>query len=200
MRTLLHARALSRGPSLLLAVMLCGAVAITACATTTRPHAAATTPGAPQPTAIVARAGDTSLCQVIAPAEFARVAGVPATQVTPGVTIDSLTALREVYCLYADASDAQQFVAQGTINFEVAGSAQAAASTFQTVKQSFTNVAAVPGVGDAAFTGTPGGAGAGTGLVVRRGALLLYLSVGGDPQSVARVTTQLAALVLSRVA
>lgn len=191
MRRLLH----------VLALALCGAVALTACATTTttRPRAAAT-PSAPGPTPIAARADDTRLCNVLTPAEFARVAGVPATQVTPGVTTDSLTTLQEVYCLYADAADPQQFVAQGTINFEVAGSAQAAASTFQTVKQSFTNVTSVPGVGAAAFTGSPGGVGTGTGLVVLRGSLLLYLSVGGDSQRVARVTTNLALLVLSRVA
>ena len=174
-------------------------VALTACAAATgRPRATAT-PGAPQPTKIAARAGDTSLCNVVSPAEFARVTGEAATQVMPGTTTDSLTGLREVYCIYNDASDPQQVIGRGTINFEVAADVQAAASTFQTVKQSFTGVADVRGVGDAAFAGTPGGAGVGTGLVVVRGTLLLYLSVGGDPQSVVRATSQLATLVLSRV-
>ena len=51
-------------------------------------------------------------------------------------------------------------------------------------------------------TGTPGGAGSdgGTGLIVRRGALLLYVSVGGEGNSTVRVLTQLAALALARIA
>jgi hypothetical protein len=197
MSTLLPLRAPPRGRSLL-ALALCGIFALSACATTSGAHATAT-PGAPQPTKIAARAGDTSLCNVVSSAEFARVTGEAATQVMPGTTTDSLTGLREVYCIYSDTSDPQQVIGRGTINFEVAADAQTATRTFQLVKQSFTGVADVPGVGDAAFAGTPGGAGAGTGLVVVRGTLLLYLSVGGDPQSVVRVTSQLAALALSRV-
>jgi hypothetical protein len=202
MSTLLHLRDMRAPPrrrSSLLALALCGMVALGACAATGHPHATAT-PTAPQPTKIAARTGDTSLCNVISPSEFARVTGETTTQMTPGTTTDSLTGLREVYCIYSDTSDPQQVTGRGTINFEVAADTQAATSTFQMVKQSFTNVADVRGVGDAAFAGTPGGASAGTGLVVVRGTLLLYLSVGGDPQSVVRVTSRLATLVLNRVA
>jgi hypothetical protein len=198
MRTLLQLRTPRRGRSLL-ALTLCGVVALAACAATSRPRAIPAS-GAPQPTKIAARAGDTSLCNVVSPAEFARVTGETVTQVTPGTTIDSLTGLREVYCIYSDASDPQQRFDRGTVNFEVAANAQSAASTFQTVKQSFTGVTDVRGVGDAAFTGTPGGAGAGTGLVVVSGTLLLYLSVGGDAQAVEHFTEQLAMLVLNQVA
>jgi hypothetical protein len=192
-----HLWVLQRG-RLLLALMLCGAVVLAACAARggTRARATASVPA----TKIAVRAGDTSLCQVVSPADFTRVSGEPATQVTAGTTDDSLTGLREVYCIYLDASDPQQLIGRGTINFEVASAARAAAGTFQTIKRSFTGVLDVPGVGDAAFAGTPGGMDNGTGLVVVRGTLLLYLSVGGDPPSVVRITRQLAVLVLSRVA
>jgi hypothetical protein len=180
---------------LLLAAALCATLALAACGS------GRTTPPArtPQPTRIAATPGDTRLCSVISRAEFVRVTGLAATQVTPGVTTDSLTSLREVYCLYLDNSDPRQLVGRGTINFEIAADASAASRIFQTVKASFTDVSAVPGVGDAAFAGTPGGAGTGTGLVVVHGALLLYLSTGEDALSLARTTVQLAKLVLGRV-
>lgn len=183
------------GRGLLLAPALCATLALTACG------AGRSTPPArtPQPTQIVARPGDTHLCSVISPAEFAHVTSLGATQVTPGVTTDSLTGLREVYCLYLDNSDPHQLFARGTINFEIAANASTASHIFQTVKTTFTSVKDVVGVGDAAFAGTPGGAGTGTGLVVMRGALLLYLSVGGDAPSVTQIAGQLARLVLSRV-
>lgn len=181
---------------LLLAAALYAMLALAACG------AGRSTPPArtPQPTQIAARPGDTRLCSVISPTEFARVTGRAATRITPGVTTDSLTGLREVYCLYLDDSDPHQLFARGTINFEIASGSSAASHIYQTVKTSFTSVRDIPGVGDAAFAGTPGGTGTGTGLVVMRGALLLYLSVGGDAPSVARITAQLARLVLSRVA
>ena len=184
-------------------LLLCGMVALTACAAGGAPRATRTsTPSGPQPTKQVARAGDTGLCQVVSPAEFAGVLGGSVTQVAAGTTSDLLTGLREVYCTYLDTSDPQQAVGRGTINFEVATDAQSAAATFQTVKRAFGGVSDVQGVGAAAFVGSPGGGGAGggIGLVVVQGSLLLYLSVGGDAQTVTRVTTRLATLVLSRVA
>lgn len=145
---------------------------------------------------------DTRLCSVVSPADFTQVTGAAATQVTPGATADGLTGLPEVYCIYADAADPQQLVGRGTINYEVAADANTAASVFSKVKQSFTGVTDVRHVGDAAFTGTPGGTATatGTGLVVVGGRLLLYISVGGDPPTVARLAGQLATLVLSRIA
>jgi hypothetical protein len=188
----------------LLALTVCVAVGLTACAAASRPRATATarpTPtsgsSGPPTTKVTPKAGDTSLCNIVSPAEFARVTGKSATQVQAGTTTDSLTRLREVYCIYSDASDPQQIVEWGTINFEVAADAQIAASTFQTVKRSFTGVTNVYGIGDAAFIGMPGGAGAG--LVVVSKTLLLYLSVGGDPQAVEQATGQLATIVLSGV-
>jgi len=127
------------------------------------------------------------------------VTGQGATQVESGITADLLTGLQEVYCIYLDTSDPQQFFGRGTINFEIASDAHAAGRTFEAVKQSFTRVTNVKNVGDAAFAGTPGGASSGTGLMVVKGPMLLYLSVHGDPQTVARITTQLAMLVLIRV-
>jgi hypothetical protein len=182
-------------------LLLWGMLALAGCAAAGAPHGTPTTSAA-QPTKTVAKAGDTSLCQVVSPAEFASVLGESITQVAAGTTSDQLTGLLEVYCTYLDASDPQQVVGRGTINFEVATDAQAATATFQTVKRSFLGVSDVHGVGTDAFAGSPGGAGAsgGTGLVVVQGSLLLYLSVGGDAQTVTRVTTQLAALVLRRVA
>jgi hypothetical protein len=53
-------------------------------------------------------------------------------------------------------------------------------------------------VGDVAFAGNPDGA-SGTGLLVLRGSLLVYLSVAGDEATVVRITSALAALALSRV-
>lgn len=184
---------------------LCGAVALSACAPSGASHASVT--ATPQPTAIVATPGNAAVCAAVSAADFARVDGHAATQVTTGVTPDGLTGLREVFCLYLDTTDPQQTFARGTINVEIASDAQSAGRIYQLVRQSFTNVADVPGVGDAAFSGTPGGAGsgagagtgAGTGLVVRRGAMLLYLSVGGDASSRLRITRQLALLVLARV-
>jgi hypothetical protein len=179
-----------RAQALLLALV--AVASLTACAT----------PGstsAPAPKKITAKAGDTSLCMVVSVGDFARVTGAAATQVTPGTTADGLTGLPEVYCVYTDASHAQQVVGRGTINFERASDAQTATSVFNRVKQSFTAVSDVSGVGDAAFSGTPGGTDAGTGLIVVKQSLLLYLSVGGDAQTVTRVARQLALLVLSRV-
>lgn len=163
------------------------------------PGGAAAT-GTPSPTRVVAHAGAASLCGVVAPAEFTRVVGVKATQVSPGTADDPLTGLREVYCIYLDTSTAGQTIGRGTINYEVATDARAAMTIFQAVRRSFTQVDDVGGVGDAAFAGTPAGAPGGTGLIVVNGHLLLYLSVGGDPPTVERVTKRLAALVLSRVA
>lgn len=187
----------------LLALALLVAMALTACATSSvaRAPAMPSISATLQPTKVAVKAGDTGFCNIVSPAEFTRVSGDRATQVTPGATEDSLTQLQEVFCIYADASDPQQLVEQGTINFERANDAQAAAAVFQTLKQSFAGVNDVPGVGDGAFSGTPGGlgSGAGIGLIVVSGPLLLYLSVGGDPATVTRVTRQLAALVLSRV-
>src|SRR5262249_50305036 len=74
----------------------------------------------PQPTKVPAHAGATSLCAAVSPADFARVTGQSATEVTPGTTVDGLTSLPEVYCIYADAADPQQLVGRGTINFEIA--------------------------------------------------------------------------------
>lgn len=165
-----------------------------ACATS-----AHTTAPRPAPTPIVAQAGAVSLCGVISAAEFARVAGLRATQVIPGTTDDSLTGLQEVYCLYLDTATAGQTIGRGTINYEVAPDTHSAVTIFQTVRQAFTQVDDVHGLGDAAFAGTPGGASGGTGLVVRKGTLLLYLSVGGDKATVENVTKRLAALILSRV-
>ena len=203
----IHRRARPRGwrlPSAMLtSVLLCGMVALTACAASGAPRATPTpTPSGPQPTKQVARAGDTGLCQVVSPAEFAGVLGGSVTQVAAGTTSDLLTGLPEVYCTYLDTSNPQQVVGRGTINFEVATDAQSAATTFQTVKRAFGGVNDVQGVGADAFVGSPGGgdASGGTGLVVVQGSLLLYLSVGGDAQTVTRVTTRLATLVLSRVA
>lgn len=193
-----------RGVSPLLTLALLVAMALTACATSSVSRAPATPSKSPtpQPTKVAVKAGDTGFCNIVSPAEFTRVSGYRATQVTPGATADSLTQLQEVFCIYTDASDPQQLVEQGTINFERAGDAQAAAAVFQKLEQSFTGVSDVQGIGDGAFSGTPGGlgSGAGTGLIVVSGPLLLYLSVGGDPATVTRVTRQLAALVLSRVA
>src|SRR5262249_51641944 len=154
----------------------------------------------PQPKKFAARAGDISLCAVVSPADFAKATGLTTTQVSSGATADGLTGLPEVYCIYADATDPQQLVGRGTINYEVAADARTATGIFSTVKQSFSGVTDVRQVGDAAFAGTPGGAGAGTGLVVVSGHLLLYISVGGDPPTVARLAGKLAALALSRVA
>lgn len=154
----------------------------------------------PAPTRIAAQAGEVSLCEVISPAEFALEAGVTANQVNAGTGDDPLTGLQEVYCIYLDTSTAGQTTGRGTINYEVASDAPAALTVFQTVRRSFTHVENVRGVGDAAFAGTPAGAPGGTGLVVVRGRLLLYLSTGGDQATVERVTERLAALVLSRVA
>lgn len=154
----------------------------------------------PAPTRVVAQAGAVSLCGVVSPAEFARVAGLTTTQVTPGTGDDPLTGLREVYCIYLDTSTAGQTTGRGTINYEVATDASDATAIFQMVRRSFTQVDEVRGVGDAAFAGTPAGAPGGTGLIVVRGRLLLYLSVGGDPPTVERTTERLAGLVLSRVA
>jgi hypothetical protein len=184
-------------------LLLCGMVALTACSASGAQRATPTsTPRGPQPTKRVARAGDTGLCQVVSPAEFAGALGGSVTQVAAGTTSDLLTGLPEVYCTYVDTSDLQQVVGRGTINFEVATDAPTAAATFQTVKRAFGGVSDVQGVGADAFVGSPGGGNAsgGTGLVVVQGSLLLYLSVGGDAQTVTRVTTQLATLVLRRVA
>ena len=188
------------GRSLLATLALSVAALFAACAGGRGTPTATSTSARPQPTKVIATAGDTGLCSVISPADFAHVAGDPATQVTPGVTSDALTGLQEVYCLYLDSSDAQRVVASGTINYELAGDPQTATQIFQRVKQSFTSVTAVRGVGDAAFAGTPGGAGSGTGLVVVQRTLLLYVSVGGNPSTVPRIDEQLAALVLARVA
>jgi hypothetical protein len=183
---------------LLWATALCGALALTACAPASAPGG--TKPSnSPQPTKIAVHAGDTSLCRVISLAQFSSVLGERVTQVMAGITGDQLTGLQEVYCIYVDTSDPQQLFGRGTINFEVASDAQIASTIFQTVKQSFSPVSEVRGVGAAAFAGSPGGAEGGTGLVVVQGNLLLYLSVGGDPQTVVRVTTQLAMLVLRSV-
>jgi hypothetical protein len=184
---------------MLLALTLCGTVALAACAEQSARHAPTPSPTLPPRAKIVAHAGDTQLCTVVSPAEFARVTGLQATQVEAGVTSDTLTGLQDVQCEYLDASDPAQLVGRGTINFEVAGDAQSAARTLETVKQSFTGVTDINDVGDAAFTGSPGGAASGTGLVVLRGTMLLYLSIGGEVQTVAHITEQLALLVLSRV-
>lgn len=163
--------------------------------------ACATTSATPQPTKIAARAGNTRLCAAVSAAEFARLTGGTATKVTAGAIDDPLTGLREVYCLYLDTADPQTTIGRGTINYEVASDPGSAARTFETVKRSFSDVADVGGVGDAAFSGTPGGTGGtGVGLLVLRRSLLLYLSVGGDRQTVERVTTRLALVVLGRVA
>ena len=162
--------------------------------------ARATAARTPAPTRVVAQVGALSLCGVVSPAEFTRVAGVRATQVSPGVDDDPLTGLREVYCIYLDTFLPGQTTGRGTINYEVAPDATAALTIFQTVRRSFTQVESVRGVGDAAFAGTPAGAPGGTGLIVVKERLLLYLSVGGDQPTVERVTERLAGLVLSRVA
>src|SRR5690242_6128692 len=94
-------RWLALGPRLLPVVALCGLVLLAACAQGSGARATAT-PAAARPTAIAAQAGDTRLCAVVTPAEFAGVAGAAANQVTPGSTTDSLTGLREVYCIYLD--------------------------------------------------------------------------------------------------
>jgi hypothetical protein len=184
-----------------LAVGACASPATGRASATLAPRATATASG-PTPTVIVPTPGDVSVCDVIAPAEFARVTGSSATEITSGTTADPLTGLAEVYCIYADASDPHTFLARGTVNYEFAGDATTAGSIFARVKQAFSGVHDVPGVGDSAFSGTPGGtpAGSGFGLLVLRGKLLLYLSVSGDEQTVVRVTRSLATLVLSRVA
>jgi len=192
MRQLSPARSLYRVQALLLAVALVAVASLAACAMSGGTSASA-------PKKITAKAGDTSVCMVVPAADFARVTGASATQVTPGTAADGLTGLPEVYCVYTDTADPQQVVGRGTINFERASDAQTAASTFNRVKQSFTAVSDVGGVGDAAFSGTPGGTSGGTGLIVVKQSLLLYLSVGGDAQTVTRVARQLALLVLSRV-
>ena len=201
MRYSFHIRARSWRCSALIVLAVYGSLALAACSAGSGARSSAT-PGQPRSTPIAVRAGDTGLCSVVSPADFARATGERSTEVRPGAGADPLTGLREVYCIYVDASDPQQIIAQGTINYEVASDAQAAVRTFQTVKQAFTGVAQVSAVGDAAFAGSPDGVdtGTGTGLVVVRGPLLLYLSVGGDPPTVTRITRQLAALVLSRVA
>jgi hypothetical protein len=163
--------------------------------------ACATTSATAQPTKIAATPGDTGLCAAISAAEFARLTGAATTQVTAGALDDPLTGLREVYCLYLDTADPQATIGRGTINFEVASDPASAARTFETVKRTFSGAEDVGGVGDAAFSGAPGGAGGtGVGLLVRQRSLLLYLSVGGDRQTVERVATRLALVVLGRVA
>lgn len=157
---------------------------------------AASGPSVPK---VTARSGDVGLCDVVPPATFARVAGVGATEVRSGTSDDALTGLREVYCIYVDGSVTGQITGRGTINYEVARDARTAGTIFQMVRRSFVDARDVGGVGDGAFSGTPAGASGGTGLIVMRGSLMLYLSVGGDRQTVERVTEQLAALVLSRV-
>src|SRR5258706_8557942 len=184
MRQLSPARSLCRVQALLLAVALIAVASLAACATSGGTSASA-------PKKITARAGDTSLCMVVSAADFARVTGASATQVTPGTAADGLTGLPEVYCVYTDTADPQQVVGRGTINFERASDAQTAASIFNRIKQSFTAVSDVGGVGDAAFSGTPGGT-SGTGLIVVKQSLLLYLSVGGDAQTVTRAARPLA--------
>ncbi len=195
-----HLRARLCPPSAILALCAAIAVALAACAGANSARVVAT-PGTPA-AKVVARAGDLGLCTLVSPSEFAHITGRTSNQVTPGVTADSLTGLQEVYCLYLDNTDPQQLIARGTINYEVAGDPHTANRIFQRVKQTFVGVVDVRGIGDAAFTGTPGGLGdgAGTGLLLVSGPVLLYLSVGGDPATVTRITRQLAAVVLSRVA
>ncbi len=157
-------------------------------------------PSGTPPTQIAGKPGDTAICAVISPDEFSHVDGATATEITSGATEDTLTGLAEVYCIYADTSVSHQYVGRGTMNYEFASDTQTAAAIFARVKQSFGGASDVTGVGDAAFIGTPGGASSGTGLVVLRGTLLLYVSVQGDAQTVTRVATALALLALSRVA
>jgi hypothetical protein len=184
-----------------LALLLCGVLALAASAERSGGmHATAATPSPTSlPARIIAHAGDTQLCAAVSPVEFEQVTGQHANQVERGATSDTLTGLQEVYCIYLDTSDPVQFFGRGTINFEVAATAHSAARTFEAVRQAFTSVTDIAGVGDAAFAGSPGGASNGTGLVVVKGTLLLYLSVGGDPRTVAHITSQLASLVLIRV-
>lgn len=169
-------------------------------ATATATVAQTATPSGPQPTPIEATPGDTSICGVVSPTEFANAAATTASEITSGTIGDSLTGLSEVYCIYDDATDPHQFLARGTINYEFAVDDSSAASIFARVKQSFGDVSEVDEVGDAAFLGVPGGGSDGFGLLVRRGNLLLYLSVSGDEPTVLRVTKVLAALALGRVA
>jgi hypothetical protein len=185
-----------------LALPFWAALALVACAgggASTR-VAAAHAP-APPPVTVAATAGNPWLCDTVSPAEFARVTGRSATKVAIGSGDDGLTGLREVSCIYVDAFDPAQVFARGTIDFEVAGDARAAAVIFGRVKRSFTDVSDVRGVGDAAFAGSPGGTGDGaaTGLLVMRGPVLLYVSVGGEGSATLRVTTGLATLALERV-
>ena len=188
-------------------VLFAGVFALSACASSSSAIVRATsTPTAPlggrTPTSIIPTPGDIGVCTVISPAEFAQVADTTATEITSGATSDTLTGLAEVYCIYDDASDPHTVLARGTINYEFAKDAASAASIFARVKQTFGAVSDVPGVGDSAFSGTPGGApvGSGYGLIVLRGNLLVYLSVAGDESTVVRVTKSLAMLALSRVA
>jgi hypothetical protein len=181
--------------TLALGVVVSLGLALAACAPGTT-----ATPPRPAPTKIVAQAGDIGLCGVISAAEFTQVAGLLATQVNPGTTSDSLTGLPEVFCIYLDGSTAGQTIGRGTINYEVAPDAHTALTIYQTVRQAFTQVDGVRGIGDAAFAGTPAGASGGTGLVVLKGRLLLYLSVGGDQPVVESITERLAGLILGRVA
>jgi len=200
-RLQLHPRPPSRRQAALITLMLFGLLALTASAERGVMLAASSSHSPPPPPAkIVAHSGDIRLCAVISPGEFARVTGTRATHVEGGAIADPLTGLQEVYCIYLDASDPQQLFGRGTINFEIAADAPTASRTFNAVKQSFIGGNDIKDVGDAAFSGIPVGASRGTGLVVVKGALLLYLSVGGDPHTVTRITTRLAKLVLARVA
>jgi hypothetical protein len=197
----LRPRTLPRRHVTALALLLCGVLALAASAERSTRHATTASPSATSlPAKIIAHAGDTRLCAAVSPVEFEQVTGQHANQVERGATSDTLTGLQEVYCIYLDTSDPVQLFGRGTINFEIAENAHSAAHTFEAVRQAFTGVIDIADVGDAAFAGSPGGAGNGTGLVVVKGTLLLYLSVGGDPRTVAHVTTQLATLVLIRVA
>src|SRR5690348_12232760 len=96
MRQLSPARSLYRVRALLLALVAVASLA--ACATSSGTSASA-------PKKITAKAGDTSLCMVVSAADFARVTGAGATQVTPGTGADGLTGLPEVYCVYSDSTD-----------------------------------------------------------------------------------------------
>src|SRR5260370_26713935 len=106
MRLLSPARSLYRVQALLLAVALVAVASLAACATSSGTSASA-------PKKITAQAGDTSLCMVVSAADFARVTGASATQVTPGTAADGLTGLPEVYCVYSDSTDPQQVVGRG---------------------------------------------------------------------------------------
>src|SRR5260370_30029253 len=119
MRLLSPARPRYRVQALLVAVVAVASLA--ACATSGDTSASA-------PKKITAKAGDTSLCMVVSAADFARVTGASATQVTPGTSSDGVTGLPEVYCVYPVTADPQQVVGRGTINFERASNARTATS------------------------------------------------------------------------